>query len=157
MSNVNFICELTIVIPQLPCLFHMVNSVASAFELVGFVASDSVNLFNSAMGASARKCFPIELVSRSNGQQRTLQQTIHLIPLLLVWPILQCRLNCNKEAYQDLYELIRHFKSTFDEAHQVSNMIGKVLSLKLWIKMHSFLEDIITSRKVFEILHQTFW
>jgi len=150
MSNVNFICKLSIVIPQLPCLFSMANAVSSTVELINFVTSNSVNLFNSAMCTFARKCFPTELVPWSNGQQRTLQQRIHLIPVLLVWSIAQCKWNSNKEACLDLFELIGHFKSTFNEFHQVSNMIGKVRSLKSWIKMCSFLEDIIiTSRKVF--------
>jgi hypothetical protein len=50
-------------------------------------------------------------------------------------------------ACRELFQEIGHFDSTFIEAHQQSNMICKVRSLKLQIKILSFLEVIITSSK----------
>jgi len=47
----NFFCDLTIVIPQLPCLFNMANAVSSTVELVNSETSNSVSLFNFAMCA----------------------------------------------------------------------------------------------------------
>jgi len=44
-----FLCELTIVIPQLSSLFKMAKAVSSTVEVVNSVTSDSVNLFNFAM------------------------------------------------------------------------------------------------------------
>jgi len=49
MSHMNSLCELTIVIPQLPCLLRMANAVSSTVELVNLVTSDSVSSFNFAM------------------------------------------------------------------------------------------------------------
>ena len=46
MSNLNFLCKLTIVIPRLPCLFKMAKAVSSTVVLVNSVTSDSVNSFN---------------------------------------------------------------------------------------------------------------
>jgi len=39
---------------------------------------------------------------------------------------------------------MERFEPTFIEAHEASNMIGKVRSLNSRIKTQSFLEDIIT-------------
>jgi len=49
MSNLNFLCKLTIVIPRLPCLFKMAKAVSSTVVLVNSVNSESVNSFNFAM------------------------------------------------------------------------------------------------------------
>ena len=49
MSNLIFLCELTNVIPQLPCLCRMAVADSSTIELVNSVSYDSVNLFNFAM------------------------------------------------------------------------------------------------------------
>jgi len=51
MSSMIFLCEHTIVIPQLPCLFRMANSFSSTVKLVNSVTFDSVNSFNFAMWA----------------------------------------------------------------------------------------------------------
>jgi len=58
MSNMIFLCELTIVIPRLPFLFVMANAVSSTIELVNSVTSDSVKLCDVSF---ASKCFPIGL------------------------------------------------------------------------------------------------
>jgi hypothetical protein len=49
ISNIIFLCKLTIVIPQLPCLFRMAKAGSSTIELLNSVTSDSVNSFNFAM------------------------------------------------------------------------------------------------------------
>jgi len=84
ISNMIFLCKLTIVIPRLPCLFKMAKAVSLTVELVNSVTSDSVNSFNFAMWAFASKCFPIELVPCSDGWRRTWWQTIHMMPGLPV-------------------------------------------------------------------------
>jgi len=91
MSNLIFLCKITIVIPQLPCLFRMANTVSSTVELVNSVTSDSVNSFNFQMWAFASKCFPIDLVPCSDGWRRTWWQTIHMMPGLPVCSIPQCK------------------------------------------------------------------
>jgi len=60
-------CNLTIVNPRLPCLVRMAKAVSSTVELVNSVTSDSVNWFSFAMLAFGSKCFPIELVTYSDG------------------------------------------------------------------------------------------
>jgi len=62
MLNMNFLCELTIVFPQLPCIFSIAIAVSFTVEVFNSVTSDSVNLFNFALCTFASKCFPIELV-----------------------------------------------------------------------------------------------
>ena len=58
----NFLCELTIVIPRLPCLFSMAITGSLTIELGNVVTANCVDLFNVAMCALASKCVPIELV-----------------------------------------------------------------------------------------------
>ena len=48
-SNMTFLCGLSIVIRQLPCLFRMAKAVSSTVELVNSGTSDCGNLFNFAM------------------------------------------------------------------------------------------------------------
>jgi len=91
ISNMVFLCKLTIVIPRLSCLFRMAKAVSSTVELVNSVTSDSVNSFNFALWAFASKCFPIELVPLSDGWRRTWWQTIHMMPGLPVSSIPQCK------------------------------------------------------------------
>jgi len=91
ISNMVFLCKLTIVIPWLPCLCRMAKAVSSTVELVNSVNSDYVNSFNFAMWAFASKCFPIELVPCSDGWRRTWWQTIHMMPGLPVISIPQCK------------------------------------------------------------------
>jgi len=71
LSNMNFLYKVTIVIPQLPCLFSMAKTVSSTFTLVIEVASNTVNLFKVAICTFAGMCFPIELVPYSDGWRRT--------------------------------------------------------------------------------------
>jgi len=85
------LCELTIVVPRLPCHFRIANSVSSNVELVNSVTPDSVNLFNLTMWVLASKCFPMELVPCSDGWRRTCWQTIHMIPGLPLSSIPQCK------------------------------------------------------------------
>jgi len=71
LSNLIFLCELSSVIPRLPCLFRMAKAVSSTIELVNSVTSDSVNLINFVMWAFASKCFPMDLVPCSDGWRTT--------------------------------------------------------------------------------------
>jgi len=71
ISNMIFLCKLTIVIPQLSCLFRMAKAVSSTVKLINSVSSDSVNSFNFAMCTFASQCFCIELVPCSDGSRRT--------------------------------------------------------------------------------------
>lgn len=66
MWNIKFLCELTIVIRRLPCLFNMPNAVSSTIELVNLVTSECVNYIILEMCAVAWNCFPVELVTYSN-------------------------------------------------------------------------------------------
>ena len=91
ISSMNFLCELTIGIPRLPCLFSMANADSSTVELVNSVTSDCVSLCNFVICAFASKCFQIELVPCSEGWRRTWWQTIHMMPGLPVASILQCK------------------------------------------------------------------
>jgi len=91
MSNLIFLCVLTIVIPRLPCLFKMAKAVSSTVVLVCSVTSVSVNSFNFAMWAFASKCFPIELVPCSGRWPRTWWQTIRMMPGLPVASLSQCK------------------------------------------------------------------
>jgi len=53
MLNMNFLCELTIVIPQLPCLFRMEKADSLTVEIVNSVTSHCGHSFNYAMGVFA--------------------------------------------------------------------------------------------------------
>jgi len=59
ISNLIFLCKLTIVIPQLSCLFKMVNAVSSTIVLLNLVTSEAVNSVNFAMKAFASKRSPL--------------------------------------------------------------------------------------------------
>jgi len=109
MSNMNFLCYLTIEIPQLPCLLRMAKTVSSTFKLVHSVNSDSANWFNFAIEAFASKCLPIVLVPCSDGCQRTWWQTIHIMPHLLLSSIPQFKLNRNEGACLELFRTIGRF------------------------------------------------
>jgi len=71
MSNINFLCELTILLSRLPCLFSMANTFQLTFILVDLGTSDSFKSFKFEMCASASKCIAIELVPFPDGWQRT--------------------------------------------------------------------------------------
>lgn len=70
MSNPNLLCELTIVIPGLLCLYRIAKPVLSTIEQVNLETFDCVNLFDIVMCTSLCNCFPIELVPCSDGWQR---------------------------------------------------------------------------------------
>jgi len=91
MSNLIFLSELTIVIPQFPFFFRMTKPVSSTVKLVNRVTYDYVNSFNCTMWAFASKCFPIELVPCSDRWQRTGWQTIPMMPGLPVSSIPLCK------------------------------------------------------------------
>jgi len=91
ISNLTFLCKLTIVIPRLPCLFRMAKAVSSTVELINSVTSDSIHSFNFTMWAFASKCFTIVLVPYSDGWRRTWWQTIQMMPGLPVSSIAQCK------------------------------------------------------------------
>jgi len=145
ISSIIFLGTLTIVIPQLPCIFRMANAVSSTVELLYSVTSDSVNSFNFVMWAFANKCFPIELVPCSDGWRRTWWHTIHMMPGLPVSSIPHCKQNRHDGACLEFFHAIGRFQPTFIEAHQPSKMICNVRSLKSRIKTRSLLEEIITS------------
>jgi len=84
----NFLCEHSIVIPRLPCLYSMAKAVSSTVVLVNWETSDSMNSFNCAMYTIASKCFPVELVPCSDGWRRTWWHMIHMMPGLPVSTIL---------------------------------------------------------------------
>jgi len=144
-SEMNFLYNLPIVIPRLPCLIMMAKAVSSTFELVNSVTPDSVISFNFAMCTVASKWFPIEPIRCSYGWWRTWWQMIHMIPGLPVSSIPQCKQNRQEDACLDWFQATWLFEPTFIEAHQPSKMICKVRSLKSQMKIHSFLEKIVTS------------
>jgi len=150
MSNINFLCKLTIVIHRVPCLFSKAKDVSPTTELVNSVTSDSVNLFNIVMSAFANEGFCIELVPCSDGWRRTGWKMIHMMPVLLVSSIPQCKWNHHQGACLESFQAIQYFEHTFIEAHLASNMSCIVRSLKSWIKTCSFLDEIITySNEIF--------
>lgn len=71
MSNMNFHSELTIVIHQLPYIFSMAKAVSLIVELVDCVSSNNIDYFNFTMCTVPIMCFPVELVSSSDGWRRT--------------------------------------------------------------------------------------
>jgi len=72
---------------------------------------------------------------------------VYMTSGLPVFSISQCEQNSHKGGCLQLHEAMECFEPTFIEAHEVSNMIRKVRSLKSLIKTGSFLEDITTSSK----------
>jgi len=145
MSNMNFLCEYTIVIPWLRCLFSMAKAVLSAFKQVNSVPSDSGNSFNFVIWTFARKCIPIELSSCSDEWQRTWCQTIHMMPGLPMASLRQWKENCNEGVVLQYFHRQRHFEPTFIETHQARRMNCKVRSHKSRIQRGSWPENIISS------------
>jgi len=129
LSNMNFFCELTILIPWLPCLFNKANAVSSTVVLDESETSDSVNSFNFAMCTFASNCFHMEQVPWFDGWRRTWWQMLLMIRALLVSLILQCIHNHHEGAYLESFHSIECSEPTFIEAHQVSNKNCKVGSL----------------------------
>jgi len=69
----------------------------------------------------------------------------------LVSSVMECQLKHHKAACIELFQETEHFEPTFTEAHEKSNMICKVMSLKSRIKTHSLLEEIkISSTEVYQ-------
>jgi hypothetical protein len=66
MSNINFYCEHHNVIPQPPTLLMLAKVVSLTIEIVISVNSDSVDLFNYAMGDFANNSVPIKQVPCSD-------------------------------------------------------------------------------------------
>jgi len=118
LSNVNFFGDLTILIPQLPCLLSMAKAVSSTFELVDSVTSNSVKSFNIAMCTFANRCFPIKLVPCSDGWWRTWWQSIHMWPEQQVSSIPHCNFNYHEGASLETLLAIFRFKPTLFEAPQ---------------------------------------
>jgi len=145
MSNLNFLRELTSIIPRLPCLFRIPKAVSMTFKLDNSVIPLSDDTFNFAIWAFASKCFPIELVPCSEGWQRTWWQTMHMIPGQPVSSISQGKWNHHVDACLECFQGREHFEPTFIESYHALKIICEVRSLKSWIKTHSILEEIITS------------
>jgi len=68
-----------------------------------------------------------------------------MMPELPISSIAQCRYNCHEGAHLKLFQARGCYNPAFIEDQQATNIMGKVRSLKLRIKTHSFLEYIITS------------
>jgi len=107
--------------------------------------SDSVNSFNFAICSFACMSFPVELVPSWDGWWRSWWQTIRKMPGLPVSSIPQCKYNRDRGACPGLFQAIGCFEPTFIEAHHVSNINCELRSLKLQMKTHCFVENIITS------------
>jgi len=147
----NFLCELTIRIPQLPYLFKMAQAVSTTVELVNSVTANCVILFTFAMCTFPRKYFPMELVLCSHRWQTTGWQTIYIIPRLPVSSIPPCELNRHQGTCLEQFQVIEYFERTFIEADQAWKIIWTVSSLQSWIKTRSVFEDIIIpSNKEFQ-------
>jgi len=67
VANRNFICDLKIVIPQLPCLINIVNTVESKLVLGNSATTDSVTSLDFALCNFVSRCFPMELVPCYDG------------------------------------------------------------------------------------------
>jgi len=141
----DFICELTSLIPRLPCLLRMAKAVSSTINQVNSVTFHSVNSFNFGMWTFASKCFPIELVLCAEGWRRISWQTLPIMPGMPVSSNPQCNQNCHNGKCLESFEAERPFEPTFIQAHQAWKMMCKVRSLKSWINRWLFLEEIITS------------
>ena len=70
MSNMNFLCRLTIVIPRLRWLFSTFKAVSWTVYLVESVTSDCVHSCNFVMWTTASKVLPIELVPCCDGWRK---------------------------------------------------------------------------------------
>jgi hypothetical protein len=123
----------------------MAKAVSLTIDLVDSDTSDYVNLFNFGMCAFTCKCFPIKLVPRSDGRQRTWWQMIPKLLGLPVSSIPQCKWNHLNRRCRVLFEAIETFEWTFIEVHQASNIIRRVRSFKSQIQSYLLLDDIITS------------
>jgi len=143
MSHVNFICELTIIIPLLPWLFSVADEVSWTVEQFNSVPTDYVNWFNFMMLTFDSNWFPIELLPWCDGWQRTWWQMIHMMPGLPFSSIPQCQYNLLKGVCVEVFQVVGSFEPTLTEAHPASIMICKVRSFKSQIQTHSYVEDII--------------
>jgi len=145
----NYLWELTIRIPQLPCLMSMDKAVLLTVKLGNWFTSDYVNSFSFAICGFSIKCLPIELVPCSAGSQRTWWQTIHVMPRLPVSSIPQCNYNHHEGPCLYSFQAIVHFDPTFIAAHQALSIIDNERLHKSWIMTCSVLEDIPTCCNMF--------
>jgi len=145
LLNTNLFCILTIVIPRLPCLFNIANAVSWKVVLVNSDTSDSVSSFNVAICLVASKCYHTELVPCSEGCRRTWWHPIPMMPWLPHSSIPQCKYTRHYGACLEWFQAIGRFEYTFIDAHQLSNMLCNVRSVKSRIKACLFSEDIIIS------------
>ena len=82
ISTLTSLCKLTIVIPQVSCLFSKAKVVPSNNRLLNSVTSNPVNLFICVMCIMTSKCFASKLVPWSDGWRRTRWQTLHIMPVI---------------------------------------------------------------------------
>jgi len=144
MSNMNFVCKLTIVIPRLFCLFSQTKAVSVTVELFKSVSSDSTNSFHFVMCAWASKWFLIKMVPYSDRWSRTWWQMIHIMQGLQDFGILQCELNCHNGTWLRSIPVVDRFLRTLREAHKALQMIWIIRLHQSWIWTHSVMENIVT-------------
>jgi len=141
----NFLCKLTIVIPSFPCQFSLAKGNESAVVHDNLETSDFLTLCKFAMCTFARKRFPIEQVSCSDGLQRTWWRTIHMMPGLLAISIPMFKYIYPEDTCFELFQPIGCFEPTFIDAYQVWRIICNIRMLKSRTMTHCILEEIITS------------
>jgi hypothetical protein len=144
-SDMNFLCELTITIPQHSCLFSIAKALSSTVELVNVVTSDSVNMFNYALCAFAHKCLPIELLPSADGWERNWCQMRHRMPELPDSSIPLWNVTHHQGTCLDLFQAIGCFEPTVKQAHQTSKMICKTKLLKSRLQALPLVQDLIIS------------
>jgi len=148
MSNMNFLCNLSTVIPRPPCLFSMAKAISLPVKVVNSQTSDSVYSFSFVMCTFGSKRFSIELVPCSDSWLRTWWETIHRMLGMSISSIPQCKKYCHDCPYQELLQAVRCFEPTFMEVRKALKLMCYVRSLKLRIMRTSWLEDIITCNNV---------
>lgn len=113
--NMNFLRELTIVIPWLHYVFSIAKHISSTIDKVNSVSSETINPVDFAMKPVAFKCFGIELVWCSDGWWRTWPM-IHMISGQLVSSVMRCNENPHKGAWLESFQAIDHFEPTILQA-----------------------------------------
>jgi len=147
MSNMYIFCEPTIGISWLPCVLNMPQVVSLTVKQVNLEVSDSVNSFNFAMCVFTRKCYPVGLVSYPDGWWRTWWQTMEMMPRLLVFSIVQCKLDYHDGAWLESFHKMWRFEAAFSVVREAINIICQVWLNESWLKIDLFWDDIITSSK----------
>lgn len=141
----DFFCKHTIVIPRLPWLFTIAKAVSSMVVLVNLETSNTVDSFIFGMSAFACQYMAIELVRYSDGWWRTWCQLVDMTQRLLFSSILLCNYTCHEDAYLEFFHVIELLEPAVFKAHNVSNLICKLRSMKSWIHTCLFFKAIITS------------